>query len=62
MTLAADDKYGWTVLCYCLCIFFIIVFAAYGTIYVVLMGKKVKVRILQLRPPGGSGSAAPFAK
>lgn len=43
--LATDDKYGWTVLSYCLCIFFILAFAFYGLIWAKfkLAGEMVKV-------------------
>mmetsp|Transcript_24016 Transcript_24016/g.60314 ORF Transcript_24016/g.60314 Transcript_24016/m.60314 type:complete len:649 (-) Transcript_24016:463-2409(-) len=33
MALASDDKYGWTVLAYCLCIFFLVAFALYGILW-----------------------------
>lgn len=43
MALAEDDRYGWIVLSYCLCIFFIVAFAIYGVLFAYFMGRKEKV-------------------
>ena len=35
--IAPEDKYSWTVLSYCLCIFFLTAFAIYGMAYAKFM-------------------------
>eukprot|EP00281_Chroomonas_sp_CCMP1168_P018380 CAMPEP_0206232428 /NCGR_PEP_ID=MMETSP0047_2-20121206/11407_1 /ASSEMBLY_ACC=CAM_ASM_000192 /TAXON_ID=195065 /ORGANISM="Chroomonas mesostigmatica_cf, Strain CCMP1168" /LENGTH=590 /DNA_ID=CAMNT_0053656157 /DNA_START=179 /DNA_END=1948 /DNA_ORIENTATION=+ len=38
-----DDRYGWIVLSYCLCIFFIVAFGVYGITYAIFLGRREAV-------------------